>query len=75
MTDRSTICLGVTLGAAFAPSRIAHGPIRPADHIEALRADAEQLDRLFMAAPRHQWPAVAQAAMSMMDANNEDKTA
>lgn len=67
MNDRSTICLGVTLGVTLSPGRLAHGPIRSADEIEALRADAEWLDRLFQAAPRHQWPAVAQDAMQMQE--------
>lgn len=63
MADLRIIC-GPLLGLAFGPDRLAHGPVRSADDLDALRADAEALDRLFMAAPRSQWGAVALAAMS-----------
>jgi hypothetical protein len=58
------VVVGPTLGAAFSPMHLAHGPVRSADDIAALRADDDALSRMFLRAPRHQWGAVAQAAMS-----------
>ena len=58
-SGRAYIALGATHGAAIAPFAFANGPIRPATDLDALRADAERIDRIFQSCPIQQWSAAA----------------